>query len=143
MYARRVEAATPVEEPVNGTVRFAYPANAGGREVEDVRLVFRDGKVVDASAVKNEEYLVKMLNTDDGARRLGELGIGYGITRYTRNTLFDKKIGGTCISLWATAIPRRAARTSPTHWDPGCDLRQGGETRVDGEVFAKDGKFAV
>jgi aminopeptidase len=136
----------PVEDSVNGHVRFAYPANVGGREVEDVRLVFREGKVVEASAAKNEEYLLKMLDTDEGARRLGELGIGanYGITRYTKNTLFDEKIGGTIHLALGHSYPETGGtNVSAIHWDLVCDLRQGGEIRVDGEVFSNDGRFAV
>jgi aminopeptidase len=136
----------PVEDSVNGTVRFAYPSNVGGREVEDVRLRFKDGKVVEARAMKNEEYLLRMLDTDAGARVLGELGIGanYGITRYTRNTLFDEKIGGTVHLALGHSYPETGGRNvSAIHWDLVCDLRQGGEIRVDGNVFAKDGTFAV
>lgn len=136
----------PVEDSARGTVRFAYPASAGGREVEDIRLWFEDGRVVRATASKNEEYLLKMLDTDEGARRLGELGIGtnFGITRFTRNTLFDEKIGGTVHLALGRSYPETGGRnTSAIHWDLVCDLRQGGEIRVDGEVFAKDGRFLV
>jgi aminopeptidase len=136
----------PVESSVQGTVRFPYPSNVGGREVEDVRLTFADGKVVDARATKNEEYLIKMLDTDDGARRLGELGIGanYGITRYTRNTLFDEKIGGTVHLALGHSYPETGGTNiSAIHWDLVCDLRKQGEIRVDGKVFAKNGQFVV
>jgi aminopeptidase len=136
----------PVETSVRGTVRFPYPSNVGGREVEDVRLKFEDGKVVDAHATKNEDYLIKMLDTDEGARRLGELGIGanYGITRYTRNTLFDEKIGGTVHLALGHSYPETGGtNVSAIHWDLVCDLRKQGEIRVDGKVFAKDGTFAV
>jgi aminopeptidase len=136
----------PVEDSANGTVRFAYPASAGGREVEDVRLWFEAGRVVRASASKNEDYLIKMLDTDEGARRLGELGIGtnFGISRFTRNTLFDEKIGGTVHLALGRSYPETGGENaSAIHWDLVCDLRQGGEIRVDGDLFAKDGQFVV
>ncbi|MFN2432297.1 MAG: aminopeptidase [Gemmatimonadota bacterium] len=136
----------PVEESANGTVRFAYPATAGGREVEDIRLWFEQGRIVKATASKNEEYLLKMLDTDAGSRRLGELGIGtnFGITRFTRNTLLDEKIGGTVHLAVGRSYPETGGRNaSAIHWDMVCDLRRGGEILVDGQVFAKDGTFVV
>ena len=87
----------PVEDSVNGEVSFSFPATYGGREVAGVRFRFEDGKVVDASAERGEEFLIEMLDTDEGARRLGELGIGtnYGIATGTKEILLDEKIGGT------------------------------------------------
>src|SRR4030043_1324642 len=86
----------PIEKSVNGQIRYSYPACYFGREVEDVRLQFKDGKVVKATAAKNEEFLLKMLESDKGARYVGEFSFGtnYGIQRFTKNTLFDEKIGG-------------------------------------------------
>lgn len=136
----------PVETSVRGTVRFPYPASAGGREVQDVRLWFDEGRVVKATAAKNEGYLLKMLDTDEGARRLGELGIGanYGITRFTRNTLFDEKIGGTVHLALGHSYPETGGcNASAIHWDLVCDLRPGGEIRADGELFARDGRFVI
>src|ERR671920_1385704 len=87
----------PVEDSVNGTIAFSFPAVYGGREVAGVRFRFEDGRVVDASAERGEEFLIQMLDTDDGARRLGEIGIGtnYGIATGTKDVLLDEKIGGT------------------------------------------------
>ena len=87
----------PIEDSVNGEVAFSFPATYGGREVAGVRFRFEDGKVVDASAQRGEDFLIEMLDTDDGARRLGELGIGtnYGIATGTKEILLDEKIGGT------------------------------------------------
>ena len=80
---------SPVEDSVNGWVEFTYPVVRAGREVEGVRLEFKDGKVVKASAEKNEDYLIQVLDTDEGSRYLGELGIGtnFGITKFTKNIL--------------------------------------------------------
>jgi aminopeptidase len=136
----------PVEDSVNGHVRFSYPACEGGREVEDVRLWFEKGKVVKATAAKNEEFLLTMLDTDEGARYLGEFAFGTneGVQRFTKNILFDEKIGGTVHMALGTGYPETGSENrSAIHWDMICDLRQGGEVWVDGELFAKDGQFKV
>ena len=105
----------PVEDSVEGEVTFHLPAVIGGREVSGVRLRFEAGKVVDASAERGEEFLIQLLDTDEGARRLGELGIGtnYAIDRGTREVLLDEKIGGTVHMAVGAAIRSRAASTSP------------------------------
>ena len=136
----------PVEDSVNGHVRFTYPACRGGREVEDVRIWFENGKAVKATAAKNEEYLTAMLDTDEGARFLGEFAFGtnQGVQRFTKNILFDEKIGGTVHMALGTGYPETGSQNrSAIHWDMICDLRQGGEVLVDGELFAKDGKFTI
>jgi aminopeptidase len=136
----------PVEDSVNGEVAFTYPAVYGGREVAGVKLRFKDGKVVDASAERNEDFLIKTLDTDDGARRLGELGIGtnYGIDRFTKEILLDEKIGGTVHLAVGMSYPETGGKNdSAVHWDMVCDLRQGGRITVDGEPLQTDGKFAV
>jgi aminopeptidase len=136
----------PVEESVNGHVRFTYPACEGGREVEDVRLWFEDGKAVKATAAKNEEFLLAMLDTDEGARYLGEFAFGTnkGVQQFTKNILFDEKIGGTVHMALGTGYPETGSKNrSAIHWDMICDLRQGGEVWVDGVLFAKDGKFTI
>jgi aminopeptidase len=134
----------PEETKVNGHVRFSFPAVDYGREVEDVRLWFEDGKVVQWSAAKNEAFLTEMLNTDEGARRLGEFAFGtnYGIQRFVKNILFDEKIGGTVHMALGAGYPESgSSNESAIHWDLICDLRAGGEVTVDGELFAKDGKY--
>jgi len=136
----------PVEDSVNGHVRFTYPACTRGREVEDVRLWFENGKVVKATAVKNEEFLLTMLDTDEGARYLGEFAFGTnpGVQRFTKNILFDEKIGGTVHMAVGFGFPETGSQNkSAIHWDMICDLRQGGEVWVDGELFAREGKFLV
>lgn len=136
----------PIEDSVNGHVRFSYPATEGGREVEDVRLWFENGKVVKATAAKNEEFLLAMLDTDEGARYLGEFAFGTnpGIQRFTKNILFDEKIGGTVHMAVGTGYPETGSlNRSAIHWDMICDLRQGGEVWVDGQLFARDGKFQI
>lgn len=136
----------PIEESVTGHIRFTYPATAYGREVEDVRLEFKEGKVVRATAGKNEEFLLKMLDADRGARYVGEFAFGtnVGIQRFTKNTLFDEKIGGTIHLALGKGYPESGSENSSAiHWDMVCDLRQGGEVRVDGVPFVGDGKFLV
>jgi len=136
----------PVEDSANGTVRFTYPACEGGREVEDVRLWFEKGKVVKATAGKNEEFLLAMIDTDAGARYLGEFAFGtnQGIQRFTKNILFDEKIGGTVHMALGSGYPETGSQNrSALHWDMICDLRRGGEVWVDGVLFAQDGKFLI
>lgn len=136
----------PVEDSVEGEVSFHLPAVIGGREVSGVRLRFEDGLVVDASAARGEEYLLKLLDTDPGARRLGELGIGtnYGIDRGTREVLLDEKIGGTVHMAVGTSYPESGGvNESAVHTDLVCDLRLGGKLEVDGVVMQEDGRFIV
>jgi aminopeptidase len=135
----------PIEDATEGTVHYTFPAVYGGREVTDVRLTFKAGRVVDASASKGADYLFKMLDQDPGARVLGELALGtnYGIRRFTRNTLFDEKIGGTFHLALGAAYPETGGtNNSGLHWDMVCDLRKGGTVEVDGKVISKSGKFA-
>ena len=134
----------PVVDSVNGTIHFSFPAVHHGREVEGVRLTFRDGKVVDASADKGQDFLFSMLDTDAGSRFLGECAIGtnYDITRYTKNTLFDEKIGGTVHFALGAGYPETGNKNeSGLHWDMVVDLRQGGFVEVDGVKVNVDGKF--
>lgn len=132
----------PVESSVNGWVRFAYPAIYNGREVIDVELWFEDGKVVKEKATKGADLLISQLNTDPGARFLGELGIGtnYDIPRFTKNMLFDEKLGGTIHLAVGASYPETGGlNESGVHWDMLCDMKDG-EITVDGELFYQDGK---
>jgi aminopeptidase len=134
----------PVLDSVNGTVHFSFPAVHHGREVQDVRLTFKDGKVVDASAAKGQDFLLSMLDTDAGSRFLGECAIGtnYQIRQYTRNTLFDEKIGGTCHFALGSGYPETGnTNQSGLHWDMVVDLRRGGYVEIDGMKINIDGKF--
>jgi aminopeptidase len=136
----------PVEDSVEGEVSFSFPTSYGGREVEGVRMRFEGGRVVDASAEKGEDFLLEMLDTDDGARRLGELGIGtnYGITTGTKEILLDEKIGGTVHMAIGMSYPQTGGvNDSAVHWDMICDLRRGGSIVVDGEELQRDGRFLV
>jgi len=129
---------------VNGYVRYHFPAVHNGREVHDIELWFEKGKVVKAKASKNEAFLMQMLDMDDGSRRLGEIAIGtnYNITEYSKNTLFDEKIGGTFHAAVGAGYPETGnSNDSALHWDMVCDLRQGGTISVDGEVISRNGRF--
>lgn len=134
----------PIEDATEGEVRYSFPAVHGGREVHDIRLKFKAGRVVDASATKNEEFLIKMLDQDKGARVLGEIAIGtnYRVQRYTKNTLFDEKIGGTFHAAVGASISESGGKNeSGLHWDMVCDLRQGGTIEADGVVISRNGRF--
>jgi len=134
----------PVEDSANGRVRFTYPAIYQGREVEDVELVFEQGRVVQARAAKGEDFLKAMLEIDPGARYLGEFafGLNYSITRFTRNILFDEKIGGTLHMALGTGYPETGSKnTSGLHWDMICDLRNGAEVFADGAQVYRNAHF--
>jgi len=135
----------PVEDSVNGWVRFRYPAIYDGREVTDIELWFESGKVKKEQASKNQELLVALLNTDVGARYVGEWGIGtnYGIQRFTKNMLFDEKIGGTIHLALGASYPETGGKNeSGLHWDMLCDMAES-EITVDGEVFYRNGKPVI
>jgi aminopeptidase len=136
----------PVENSVNGWVRYTYPAIYSGREVEGIELRFADGKVTDASARKNEEFLLSVLDTDRGSRYLGEFAIGtnHGINRFTKSILYDEKIGGTIHTAVGSGYPETGSQNkSAVHWDMICDMRNGGQIWVDGELFYENGRFLV
>ena len=136
----------PVEDSANGRVRFSFPAIYNGREVLDIELLFEQGKVAHARAAKGEEFLHAMLETDAGARYVGEFAFGtnYNITRFTRNILFDEKIGGTLHMALGIGYPETGSKnTSGLHWDLICDLRNGAEVVADGQVIYRDGRFLI
>jgi len=136
----------PVETSAEGCIRYTYPVCYRGKEVADVRLEFEGGRVVKATAAKNEAFLKAMLATDDGATRLGELGIGtnYGIQEFVKNILFDEKIGGSIhLAVGRSYEETGGVNKSALHWDMICDLRQGGYMEVDGKVVQADGKFRL
>ncbi len=135
----------PVETSVNGWVRYTYPAIHQSREVTDVQLRFEHGAVVSATAGKNQDYLNQVLDTDAGARFLGEFAIGtnYGITRFSRNILFDEKIGGTIhLAVGRSYETTGGKNQSAVHWDMIADAHDA-EISADGEVFYRNGQFLI
>jgi aminopeptidase len=138
---------SPLEDSAAGTIAFTeFPAVYGGREVKGIRLRFEGGKVVDASAEANEGFLIEMLDLDDGARRLGELGIGCNprITEHMKNTLFDEKIDGTVHLALGNGLPEVGGENvSQLHWDIVKDLREGGRIELDGELVQESGKWLI
>ena len=136
----------PVEDSVEGSIRFSFPIVTQGREVHDIRLKFERGRVVDASAARNERFLLDTLDTDEGVRRLGEFAFGtnFGIQRFSKNILFDEKIGGTLHMAVGAGYPDTGSENrSAVHWNMICDLREGGEVDVDGQPFMRAGRFVV
>jgi aminopeptidase len=137
---------SPVETETEGTIRFSFPALFEGREVEDIRLRFDAGRVVGAEAASGGEYLRALLDMDAGARLLGEMafGLNYEIDRFTRNVLFDEKIGGTIHVALGSGFEHLGGRNvSALHWDIICDLRRDGEVYADGELIWRAGHFLV
>jgi aminopeptidase len=136
----------PLEDKTHGHITFSFPALYGGHSVEGIALTFEDGRVADARATKNEDFLLKTLDTDAGARVVGELGIGtnYGIGSYTGELLLDEKMGGTLhLALGASYRECGGRNDSAIHWDMVCDLRRGGRITVDGEALLEDGRLLV
>ncbi len=134
----------PVEDSANGWVKFTYPAIYGGVAVEGAELTFNRGRVEIAKAEKNQDYLLKMIESDAGSRYLGEFAIGTNtdIDRFTGNILFDEKIGGTFHMALGAGYPETGSKNhSAIHWDMICDLRKDSEIRVDGQLFYKNGQF--
>jgi aminopeptidase len=134
----------PLETSAQGEIRFTYPAVFQGREVDDVRLRFRDGEVVEAAAGRGQDFLAEMIALDEGARRVGEFafGLNAAVTQFTRNIGFDEKIDGTVHLALGTAYPESGGvNRSGLHWDMICDLRSGGEVYADGELVYRDGAF--
>jgi len=136
----------PVEDSVEGHVRFSYPTTYQGRKLEGVELRFEKGKVVEASAEKGEDFLLKTIDTDKGSRYVGEFAIGTnkGITRATGNTLFDEKINGSFHMALGRGMPETGSKNeSGIHWDMVCSLVDGGKIWADDELFYENGKFKI
>jgi len=136
----------PVEDSVNGWVQYTYPAITQGRVVEGIKLTFNKGKVVSATSRTNQDFLIQMLETDQGSRFVGEFAIGtnFQIDRFTGNILFDEKIGGTFHMALGAGYPETGSKNkSMIHWDMICDMRTDSEIMVDGEVIYRNGDFVL
>ncbi|UCD14097.1 MAG: aminopeptidase [Thermoplasmatales archaeon] len=134
----------PIENSAEGNISYSFPASHGGREVDDIQLWFKKGRVVRAKASKGVKFLNSMLDMDKGSRRIGEFSFGtnYGIKKYTKNTLFDEKIGGTIHIAVGSGYPETGSKNkSSLHWDMMCDLRKNGEVYANDELIYKNGKF--
>ncbi|MBZ0287885.1 MAG: aminopeptidase, partial [Anaerolineae bacterium] len=136
----------PVENSVNGWIRFSFPALLRGQLINGIQVTFCDGKAVEATAAENERALLAYLDTDEGARYLGEFAIGTNdrIQQRTGQLLFDEKIGGTFHVAFGAGYPDTGSQNhSAIHWDLICDLRQGGRMYADGVLFYENGRFVV
>ena len=136
----------PHEDSAEGRIRYTIPSSPRGVEVAGIELEFRAGRVVGARAERGEEYLLATLDTDEGARRLGEIGIGtnFGIDGPIGAILFDEKIGGTVHLALGRSYPETGGvNQSAVHWDMICDLRAGGRLSADGETLVEDGRFVA
>jgi aminopeptidase len=136
----------PVENSANGVISFSFPSIYGGRRVDDVKLYFEKGKVIKSEATSGESFLKTMINMDQGSKRLGEFafGMNYGIEKYTKNTLFDEKIGGTIHLAIGSGYPETGStNNSGLHWDMVCDMRKKAELYADDELIYKNGKFLI
>jgi len=135
----------PIEDSVEGTVKFDYPAVWGGIEVEGAKMTFKQGKVIEVHAEKGEDKLKEILKTDEGAKRLGEVafGLNYNIRRATKQILFDEKIGGTMHLALGAAYPDTGGENkSAIHWDFILDLKRG-KVYGDGDLIYENGRFLL
>lgn len=136
----------PLEKTLEGHIRFTYPAIRDGKEVTNIYLEFKEGKIVKATADKNEDFLHEMIKTDAGSCYIGELGIGFNskITKFTKNLLFDEKIGGTVhLALGMAYKECKGTNKSAIHWDIVKELRKGGKIILDGKVVQENGKWLI
>ena len=135
--------ASPVEDSMEGLIRFTYPGIYQGKEIEDIRLEIKKGKVISASASRGEELLQELLKTDEDACRFGEIAIGtnYGIQKFTKNMLFDEKIGGTVHFAIGGSVTPEGKNESSIHWDMLCAMQKGGKIYADGQLFYENGQF--
>jgi aminopeptidase len=134
----------PLETSVEGEISFTYPGVFNAREVDDVRLRFEGGEVVEATASRGQDFLREMIGIDEGSSRVGEFAFGLNdaVAVFTKNILFDEKIGGTVHLALGTAYPETGGlNRSALHWDLICDLRSGSEVYADDELVYRDGQF--
>lgn len=135
---------SPVENGIDGYITFSFPGIYAGKEIEGIKLKVEKGKVIEATADKGEDLLKALLLTDEGASYFGEVAIGtnYGIKQFTRNMLFDEKIGGTIHMAIGDSMPEAGGKNRSTiHWDMLCNMRNGGKIYADGELFYENGEF--
>jgi aminopeptidase len=136
----------PLENSAEGYINYSFPGVHGGRLIEDIELWFKKGKVIKSKASKGENFLKTMIKMDNGSQRIGEFAFGtnYGIKKFTKNTLFDEKIGGTIHIALGLGFPETGSKNkSSLHWDMVCDLRRNGEIYADNELIYKKGKFLI
>ena len=136
----------PHEASAEGRIRYTIPSSPRGVEVADIELEFREGRVVGARAGRGEAYLKATLATDQGASRLGEIGIGtnFGIDRPSARSCSTRRSAGPSTSPLGRSYPETGGTNeSAVHWDMICDLRRGGTLYADGEPIQRDGRFLV
>jgi len=137
---------SPVEDSAEGWIRFTYPAVTRGREVDGIELRFEKGKVVHATAEKNQDFMLSLLDIDEGARYLGEFAMGTNkmINRFIKNILYDEKIGGTIHLAVGSGFREVGGQNkSAIHWDMICDMRDGGTIHIDDELIYESGEFKI
>lgn len=136
---------TPVEDTVNGKIRFTYPGIFMGQEIEDISFEVKNGEIVKWNAKKGKELLDKLFEIP-GTKRFGEAAIGtnYGIKKFIKNMLFDEKIGGTIHMAVGASYPETGGKNqSSVHWDLLADMTDGGKIYADNELIYENGKFLI
>jgi aminopeptidase len=135
----------PFRETMNGWIKFEYPSVKNGKEIKDICLKFENGKVIESTATKNQDFLRELIATDENSSYVGEFGIGINtkITKYTNNLLFDEKIGGTIhLALGMAYKENGGGNDSALHWDIVKDMKNV-KMIVDGKVLQENKKWKV
>jgi aminopeptidase len=135
----------PVRESLNGWIKFEYPAVRNGKEVSGIYLKFEKGKVIESKADKNEDFLKQMLATDENSAYVGEFGIGMNpkINKFTKDLLFDEKIGGTIhLALGMAYKENGGGNDSAIHWDIVKEMKKA-KIILDGKVVQEKGKWKI
>jgi aminopeptidase len=136
---------SPVEDSVNGMIHFDYPAIYQGEEVQGVSLWVKDGHIEKWEAKQGQKVLDRVFQIP-GTRRFGEAAIGtnYDIKRFTKNILFDEKIGGTVhMAIGQSYLQAGGKNQSTVHWDMIADMTESGEILADGEKIYEKGAFLL
>lgn len=137
---------SPVEDGINGEIYFDFPQNYRGNEAHGVHLWIENGLIVKAEAEKGEEFLLAMLDMDEGSKGIGEIAIGTNdeIQEVTGNILFDEKIGGSIHMAVGASYPETGGKNvSGLHWDLIKNMKNGGKIYADGILIYENGKMLI
>ena len=135
----------PVRESLSGWIKFDYPAIEASKEVTDIYLKFQNGKAIESSASKNEDFLKEILATDENASYVGEFGIGMNpkVNKFTKNLLFDEKMGGTIhLALGMAYKDNGGGNDSVVHWDIVKDMSKA-KIILDGKIVQENAKWLI
>lgn len=137
---------SPVEDDINGTIYFDFPAIFRGNEAQGIQLTIENGKIIKATAEKGEDFLLAMINMDEGSHFMGEIAFGTNdeIQEVTGNILFDEKIGGSIHMAIGSSYPETGGKNvSGLHWDIIKNMKNGGKAYADDILIYENGRFLI